>query len=132
MRKTASFTSGLLSFAFGLILPAFGVPMLASLFADPARTQTATSIAVAQIGASIATGSLEFTAHITPTAARPEPLRQFTFYTASDPRKRRGRTEAATRASAENLGRRPRLPRILSSCRPAQRGTLPHRAFFSR
>jgi hypothetical protein len=28
-----------------------------------------------------ATGSLEFTAHITPTAARPEPVRQFTFYT---------------------------------------------------
>lgn len=27
-----------------------------------------------------ATGSLEFTAHITPTAARPEPVRQFTFY----------------------------------------------------
>lgn len=26
------------------------------------------------------TGSLEFTAHITPTAARPEPVRQFTFY----------------------------------------------------
>ena len=25
-------------------------------------------------------GSLEFTAHITPTAARPEPVRQFTFY----------------------------------------------------
>jgi hypothetical protein len=27
-----------------------------------------------------ATGSLEFTAHITPTAAKPEPVRQFTFY----------------------------------------------------
>jgi uncharacterized protein YnzC (UPF0291/DUF896 family) len=27
-----------------------------------------------------ATGSLEFSAHITPTAARPEPVRQFTFY----------------------------------------------------
>jgi len=26
------------------------------------------------------TGSLEFSAHITPTAARPEPVRQFTFY----------------------------------------------------
>src|SRR5216684_6274296 len=26
------------------------------------------------------TGALEFTAHITPTAARPEPVRQFTFY----------------------------------------------------
>lgn len=32
--------------------------------------------ALAQSG----TGSLEFTAHITPTAARPEPVRQFTFY----------------------------------------------------
>ncbi|HEX4544137.1 MAG TPA: hypothetical protein VH114_13290 [Candidatus Acidoferrum sp.] len=30
--------------------------------------------------AQTATGSLEFTAHITPTAARPEPVRQFTFY----------------------------------------------------
>jgi hypothetical protein len=30
--------------------------------------------------AQTATGSLEFTAHITPTAARAEPVRQFTFY----------------------------------------------------
>jgi hypothetical protein len=30
--------------------------------------------------AQTATGSLEFTAYITPTAARPEPVRQFTFY----------------------------------------------------
>jgi hypothetical protein len=30
--------------------------------------------------AQTATGALEFTAHITPTAARPEPVRQFTFY----------------------------------------------------
>lgn len=30
--------------------------------------------------AQTATGSLEFTARITPTAARPEPVRQFTFY----------------------------------------------------
>jgi uncharacterized protein YnzC (UPF0291/DUF896 family) len=30
--------------------------------------------------AQTATGSLEFSAHITPTAARPEPVRQFTFY----------------------------------------------------
>jgi len=40
-----------------------------------------TSLAFA-IGApaQTATGSLEFTARITPTAARPEPVRQFTFY----------------------------------------------------
>jgi hypothetical protein len=31
-------------------------------------------------GAQTTTGSLEFTARITPTAARPEPVRQFTFY----------------------------------------------------
>ena len=31
-------------------------------------------------GAQGAAGSLDFTAHITPTAARPEPVRQFTFY----------------------------------------------------
>src|SRR5207244_5914400 len=30
--------------------------------------------------AQTATGSLEFVARITPTAARPEPVRQFTFY----------------------------------------------------
>lgn len=30
--------------------------------------------------AQTATGALEFNAHITPTAARPEPVRQFTFY----------------------------------------------------
>lgn len=30
--------------------------------------------------AQTATGALEFSAHITPTAARPEPVRQFTFY----------------------------------------------------
>jgi hypothetical protein len=48
------------TFALGLFLLAF---LLAS--SSPAQT---------------ATGSLEFTARITPTAARPEPVRQFTFF----------------------------------------------------
>src|SRR2546425_5452895 len=48
------------TFALILFLPAF---LLAS--SSPAQT---------------ATGSLEFTARITPTAARPEPVRQFTFF----------------------------------------------------
>jgi hypothetical protein len=53
MRKIASFVFGLLVWS------------LVSVSAAPAQT---------------ATGSLEFTAHITPTSARPEPVRQFTFY----------------------------------------------------
>jgi hypothetical protein len=53
MRKTALFTIGVL--------------LVASCLADTARAQTDT-------------GTLEFTARITPTAARPEPVRQFTFY----------------------------------------------------
>jgi len=48
------------TFALGLFLLAF---LLAS--SSPAQT---------------ATGALEFTARITPTAARPEPVRQFTFF----------------------------------------------------
>ena len=52
MRKTACFV-------FSLLLP--GLVSVSS-----ARAQT--------------TGALEFTARITPTAARPEPVRQFTFY----------------------------------------------------
>src|SRR5437660_6068930 len=53
MRKTALYDFNLLLWAF--------------LFVSVAPAQTAT-------------GSLEFTARITPTAARPEPVRQFTFY----------------------------------------------------
>jgi hypothetical protein len=53
MRKTALFTMGLLLMAFCL--------------AGTARAQTDS-------------GTLEFIARITPTAARPEPVRQFTFY----------------------------------------------------
>jgi hypothetical protein len=53
MRKAAIFTFGLVSCAF--------------LFAGSVAAQTST-------------GALEFTARITPTAARPEPVRQFTFY----------------------------------------------------
>jgi len=53
MRKTALYNCNLLLWAF--------------LFVSVASAQTAT-------------GSLEFTARITPTAARPEPVRQFTFY----------------------------------------------------
>src|SRR5579885_1661867 len=40
----------------------------------------AKAAAPGQSGASTATGSLDFVARITPTAARPEPVRQFTFY----------------------------------------------------
>jgi hypothetical protein len=53
MRKATSFIAGFLCCGF--------------LLAGAASAQTAT-------------GSLEFTAQITPTAARPEPVRQFTFY----------------------------------------------------
>jgi len=54
------------------------------------RKTTAVVVALAAFGAWLAgragaqaapaTGALEFTARITPTAARPEPVRQFTFY----------------------------------------------------
>ena len=57
MRKTAPFMLGLLLLAF---LPG----------------GSTSPCALAQS----ATGSLEFSAHLTPTAARPEPVRQFTFY----------------------------------------------------
>lgn len=63
MRKAAPFV-------LGLVLPAL---CLASSTATCTFAQTAT-------GAQAATGSLEFSARITPTAARPEPVRQFTFY----------------------------------------------------
>lgn len=63
MRKTVLF-------ALGLLLPAF-------LLASATSTRT---LAQTTAGAQTANGSLEFTAHITPTAARPEPVRQFTFY----------------------------------------------------
>src|SRR6516164_7921601 len=46
------------------------IALSASCFVRESRAQTAASV----------TGSLDFTAHITPTAARPEPVRQFTFY----------------------------------------------------
>jgi hypothetical protein len=46
---------------------ALGLFLLAFLLANSSPAQTAT-------------GSLEFTARITPTAARPEPVRQFTFF----------------------------------------------------
>lgn len=53
MSKTAWLT-------FGLLLSAF--------------------VSAGSAAAQATTGSLEFNAHITPTAARPEPVRQFTFY----------------------------------------------------
>lgn len=53
MRKVKLFSLGILAAAFCLAVPA---------------------------SAQTASGSLEFSAHITPTAARPEPVRQFTFY----------------------------------------------------
>jgi hypothetical protein len=40
----------------------------------------ASFVSVRAASAQTATGSLEFSARITPTAARPEPVRQFTFY----------------------------------------------------
>jgi hypothetical protein len=40
----------------------------------------ASSVPVSAVSAQTATGSLELSARITPTAARPEPVRQFTFY----------------------------------------------------
>src|SRR5579885_3555321 len=40
----------------------------------------ASAAAAGQSGASPTTGSLDFVARVTPTAARPEPVRQFTFY----------------------------------------------------
>jgi len=40
----------------------------------------ASFLSVRAASAQTATGSLEFSARITPTAARPEPVRQFTFY----------------------------------------------------
>jgi len=49
-----------------LLLP-LGILVVAFSLGVPASAQTTT-------------GSLEFSAHITPTAARPEPVRQFTFY----------------------------------------------------
>jgi hypothetical protein len=67
MRKTASFPLARLLSVFGVVWRAFGVLPLAFWFASPAFAQSAT-------------GALEFNAHITPTAARPEPVRQFTFY----------------------------------------------------
>jgi hypothetical protein len=39
-----------------------------------------TFLFVSTIAAQSSTGALEFTARVTPTAARPEPVRQFTFY----------------------------------------------------
>ncbi len=63
MRKAASSALVLVVCAFGL--------------GSAALAQTATGVAAP---AQTATGSLEFNAHITPTAARPEPVRQFTFY----------------------------------------------------
>lgn len=57
MGKTASF-------GFALLFPGF---LLTLVLAVAAQAQTAP-------------GSLEFVAHITPTAARAEPVRQFTFY----------------------------------------------------
>ena len=68
MRKTVLFT-------FALLLAAF-VPAAWTSTCALARTATGMQTAT---GATAA-GSLEFTAHITPTAAKPEPVRQFTFY----------------------------------------------------
>ena len=37
-------------------------------------------IAIGTASAQAGNGALDLTAHITPTAAKPEPVRQFTFY----------------------------------------------------
>lgn len=50
-----------------------------SLFVSTAAAQT-DSGAAAKMGAATGAGGLEFNARITPTAAQPEPVRQFTFY----------------------------------------------------
>lgn len=63
MRKTVRFTLGLVSSAFLLT-----------------GSCSICAFAEAATGGQTATGSLELTAHITPTAARAEPVRQFTFY----------------------------------------------------
>lgn len=69
----------------------FPVPLLrfAAICYDSGMSKTAwlmfgfllsAFISASSAAAQTATGSLEFTARITPTAARPEPVRQFTFY----------------------------------------------------
>jgi hypothetical protein len=63
MRKTVRFTLALVLSAFLL-----------------AGSSSICAFAEAATRAQTATGSLELTAHITPTAARAEPVRQFTFY----------------------------------------------------
>lgn len=51
----------------------------AALLVSAAAAQT-DSGGAAKTGAGTGTGALEFSARITPTAARPEPVRQFSFY----------------------------------------------------
>jgi hypothetical protein len=62
-------------------LPLWVVVLLsaAGLLVSAAAAQTDTRGAV-KTGAAAASGALEFSARITPTAARAEPVRQFTFY----------------------------------------------------
>ena len=63
------------------IVPVWVVVVLsgAALLVGGAAGQT-DSTRAAKIGARTGAGVLEFNARITPTAARPEPVRQFTFY----------------------------------------------------
>src|SRR5215467_2035411 len=70
MQKSAWFACGLLSLGFVLIT---------SVLVDEAAAQME-SKAAAKTTSSSAAGALEFSARITPTAARAEPVRQFTFY----------------------------------------------------
>lgn len=59
-----------------------GVPLWAGVFLSAGALLVSTAKAQADSGgvAKAANGALEFSARITPTAARPEPVRQFTFY----------------------------------------------------
>ncbi len=69
--------------------PPVPLPRAAAICYDAAMRKTASLISILLLSgpvfvsaapAQTATGALEFTALITPTAARPEPVRQFTFF----------------------------------------------------
>lgn len=88
MRKTSwlgirlgmrSFASRALSKKFARALLWAVVSLSATALLVSAAGQT-DSRGAAKIGPGTGAGALEFSARITPTAARPEPVRQFTFY----------------------------------------------------
>lgn len=82
MRKTSWLGVRLVGRPFG----SFSISMwfvmclsAAALLVSTAAAQT-DSTGAAKTGTGVGAGTLEFSARITPTAARPEPVRQFTFY----------------------------------------------------